>query len=78
MMDYHNNDLRRSARYEHFRGHWFWDRWSWGVWGHRVRRYIDDTRNGVFVTQYQNVNITESQARSIDSGIPNYKYIYFR
>lgn len=78
MMDYHNNDLGRSTRYEHFRGHWFWDRWSWGVWAHRVRRYINDTRNGVFVTQYQDINITESQARTIDSGIPNYKYIYFR
>jgi hypothetical protein len=35
VMDYHNNDLGRDAKYRHFRGHWFWDRWSWGVWGHR-------------------------------------------
>lgn len=78
MMDYHNNDLGRSVRYEHFRGHWFWDRWSWGVWGHRVRRYIDDTRNGAFVTQFQDPAITESTARAIDSSIPAYKYVYFR
>ncbi|HEY0016448.1 MAG TPA: hypothetical protein VGC13_09025 [Longimicrobium sp.] len=78
MMDYHNNDLGRSTRYEHFRGHWFWDRWSWGVWGHRVRRYIDDTRNGVFVTQFQDPAISESTARGIEYPIPDYKYIYFR
>jgi hypothetical protein len=54
---------RHNVSCELLARHWFGDRWSWSVWAHRVRRYI---------------NITESQAPAIDSGIPNYKYIYFR
>jgi hypothetical protein len=78
VMDYHNNDLGREAKYEHFRGHWFWDRWSWGVWGHRVRRYIDDPANGAFLPSLQDQSLSEQAARSIRQTVPAYMYIYFR
>jgi hypothetical protein len=78
VMDYHNNDLGREVRYRHFRGHWFSDRWSWGVWGHRVRRYIDDANNGAFVPALNNEALSEATARSISQTIPGYWYIYIR
>jgi hypothetical protein len=76
VMDYHNNDLGRYAKYQHFRGHWFWDRWSWGVWGHKVRRYIDDPQNGTFLSALQSTTLTEAQARAIADPVPSAKYIF--
>jgi hypothetical protein len=77
VMDYHNNDLGRDVKYKHFRGHWLWDRWSWGVWGHKVRRYIDDPQTAAFTPALQSTTLTEDAARQIESGVPSYKYIYF-
>ena len=77
VMDYHNNDLGPDAKYRHFRGHWFWDRWSWGVWGHKVRRYIDDPQNAAFIPALQSTTLTEDEARGIERDVPSYKYIYF-
>ncbi|HEY0036401.1 MAG TPA: hypothetical protein VGB66_06910 [Longimicrobium sp.] len=76
VMDYHNNDLGRYAKYKHFRGHWFWDRWSWGVWGHRVRRFIDDPQNGTFLSALQSTTLTETEARAIGDPVPSAKYIF--
>ena len=78
MMDYHNNTLGRETRYEHFRGHWFWDRWSWGVWGHKVRRYIDDPQNGSFLPALQSGTLTEQEAKAITDPVPSHLYIFFR
>lgn len=78
VMDYHNNDLGREVKYRHFRGHWFWDRWSWGVWGHNVRRYINDPLNGAFTPSLLDPTLSESAARSIRNSVPAMKYIYIR
>ncbi|HEY0024770.1 MAG TPA: hypothetical protein VGB24_17790 [Longimicrobium sp.] len=76
VMDYHNNDLGREVKYKHFRGHWLWDRWSWGVWGHKVRCYIDDPQNGTFLSALQSTTLTETQARAIADPVPSAKYIF--
>lgn len=77
-MDLHNNDLGREAKYSHFRGRWFWDRWSWGVWSHRVRDYINDGNNGVFIGGWALSAPTEENARGGEEMVPDSKYIYFR
>lgn len=77
IMDVHNNHLGVEVKYEHFRGHWFWDRWSYGVWGGRVRRYIDDPQNAAFLPALQNA-YTEAEAKAIRNTVPSHIYIYFR
>lgn len=78
VMDEHNNDIGRDVKYRHFRGHWLWDRWSWGVWGHRVRRYIDDPQNGTFIEALQSTTLTEYEARRYEQPVPARSYIFFR
>jgi hypothetical protein len=77
-MDFLNNDLGREVKYSHFRGRWFWDRWSWGVWSHRVRDYINDGNNGVFIGGWAQSAPTEENARAGEALVPDHKYIYFR
>jgi hypothetical protein len=78
VMDYHNNDLGREHRYNHFRGHWFSDRWNWMKWGQNVRRFIDDTSNGRFLTGLADPNLTQTSAQIIRSYAGPAQYIYFR
>jgi hypothetical protein len=77
IMDVHNNHLGVEAKYEYFRGHWFWDRWSFGVWGQRVRNYINDSRNAAFLPALANT-YGEAEAKAIRATVPSYIYIYFR
>jgi hypothetical protein len=77
IMDVHNNHLGVEVKYEHFRGHWLWDRWSYGVWGGRVRNYINDSRNAAFLPALANTN-DEAGAKAIRATVPSYIYIYFR
>ncbi|WP_420125973.1 DUF6973 domain-containing protein [Longimicrobium sp.] len=77
IMDVHNNRLGVEVKYEHFRGHWLWDRWSYGVWGGRVRNYINDSRNAAFLPALANT-YDEAQAKAIRATVPSYIYIYFR
>lgn len=77
-MDLHNNDLGREVKYAHFRGRRFWDRWSWGVWSHRVRDYINDGNNGVFIGGWRQSAPTEENARAGEALVPDDKYIYFQ
>ena len=77
-MDLHNNDLGREVKYAHFRGRRFWDRWSWGVWSHRVRDYINDGNNGVFIGGWRQSAPTEENARAGEALVPDEKYIYFQ
>ena len=76
-MDVHNNHLAVEVKYEHFRGHWLWDRWSYGVWGGRVRTYINDSRNAAFLPALANIS-DEAEAKAIRATVPSYIYIYFR
>lgn len=77
-MDLHNNDVGREHKYNHFRGHWFWDRWSWGVWGQRARSYINDPVNGEYIVEWSQSVLTEDQARTREQAVPDHKYIYFK
>jgi hypothetical protein len=77
IMDVHNNHLGVEVKYEHFRGHWLWDRWSYGVWGGRVRTYINDSRNAAFLPTLANT-YDEAEANAIRAAVPSYIYIYFR
>lgn len=77
IMDVHNNHLGVEVKYEHFRGHWLWDRWSYGVWGGRVRNYINDSRNAAFLPALANT-YDEAEAKAIRATVPSYIYIYFR
>lgn len=76
IMDVHNNRLGVEVKYEHFRGHWFWDRWSYGVWGGRVRTYVNDSRNAAYLPALATA-YTESEAKAIRNTVPSYMYIYF-
>lgn len=77
IMDVHNNHLGVEVKYEYFRGHWLWDRWSYGVWGGRVRQYINDSRNAAFLPALAST-YDESEAKAIRATVPSYIYIYFR
>ena len=77
IMDVHNNHLGVEVKYEHFRGHWLWDRWSYGVWGGRVRNYVNDSRNAAFLPALANT-YDEAEAKAIRATVPSYIYIYFR
>lgn len=77
IMDVHNNHLGVEVRYAYFRGHWFWDRWSYGVWGGRVRTYINDSRNAAFLPALADT-YDEAEAKAIRATVPSYIYIYFR
>lgn len=77
IMDVHNNHLGVEVNYEYFRGHWFWDRWSYGVWGGRVRNYVNDSRNAAFLPALANT-YDEAEAKAIRATVPSYIYIYFR
>jgi hypothetical protein len=77
IMDVHNNHLGVEVKYEYFRGHWLWDRWSYGVWGGRVRQYIDDSRNAAFLPALADT-YDEAGAKAIRATVPSHIYIYFR
>gem|GEM_PF-3381754 len=80
MMDYHNNDLGRSVKYKHFRGHFFYDFLQWENWSKRVYRYVTDTRNGEYILEWDipdPTTISWSDARNRESLVPGWKYIYF-
>jgi len=83
-MDYHNNTVGRVAKYNHFRGHWFWDRWGWKTWGQRVRSYIDAPggtsgtfANGVYFQAWAN-GAPNSQVDSELNLVEGWKYVYFQ
>ena len=76
-MDQHNNWLGRGAKYQHFRGHWLWDRWDWKEWAVRVRNYINDPARGEFIPQWlQQPGPSEQEMYNWETGVPNWKYIY--
>jgi len=80
VMDLHNNDLGRSVRYRHFRGHWLFDALNWSLWRDRVHAYIGNTANGVFISEWEpetaDPSFTEAFTRKLQ--VPLRKYIYFR
>lgn len=76
-MDQHNNYLGRGAKYQYFRGHWFWDRWDWKEWAVRVRNYINDPARGEFIPRWlQEPALTDQEIFDWETGLPNWKYIY--
>lgn len=77
IMDVHNNHLGVEVKYEYFRGHWLWDRWSYGVWGGRVRNYVNDSRNAAFLPALASTD-GEAEAKAIRATVPSHIYIYFR
>jgi hypothetical protein len=79
VMDYHNNDLGRSVKYKHFRGNFFTDFLQWENWSGRVYRYVTDTRNGEYISEWytNQTEITWSAAWNRESVVPRWKYIYF-
>ncbi|HEX8453719.1 MAG TPA: hypothetical protein VF647_16575 [Longimicrobium sp.] len=84
-MDYHNNYVGRQAKYEYFRGHWFWDRWDWKEWSRRVRDFVNAPgstsgtfANGVYFPQWAAGSVTNSQIDADEASVPTWKYVYFR
>ena len=76
-MDQHNNWLGRGARYQHFRGHWFWDRWDWKEWAVRVRNYVNDPARAEYIPRWlQEPLLTEQEIYDWEASVPNWKYIY--
>lgn len=76
-MDQHNNYLGRGARYQYFRGHWFWDRWDWKEWSVRVRNYVKDPARGEFIPRWiQEPPLTDQEIYNWEASVPNGKYIY--
>lgn len=76
-MDQHNNWLGRGARYQHFRGHWLWDRWDWKEWAVRVRNYINDPARGEYIPRWLAEPIlSDQEIFDWEAGVPNWKYIY--
>lgn len=76
-MDQHNNYLGRVAKYQHFRGHWFWDRWDWKEWAVRVRNYIADPARGEFIPEWaQSPPPSNDQIYQREIAVHNWKYIY--
>jgi len=79
MMDFHNNDLGRSVKYKHFRGNFFTDFLQWENWSGRVARYVADTRNGEFISDWATDPGSISWGSAWDRKwlVPRWKYIYF-
>ncbi len=84
-MDYHNNHVGREAKYEYFRGHWFWDRWDWKLWSRKVRDFVNAPgattgtfANAVYFPQWASGSVSTSQVDAEEAAVPDWKYIYFR
>ncbi|HEX8432437.1 MAG TPA: hypothetical protein VF625_14200 [Longimicrobium sp.] len=75
-MDYHNNDVGREHKYHYIRGHWFWDRNDSSEWAQRTYNYINNSTNGVFISEWS-VEPTVSAAQAREGQVDNNKYIYF-
>lgn len=79
VMDFHNNDIGRSYRYNSFRGHWLWDRWDYNEWGQKVRNYINAASvNGEFIAEWGIPPVpTLEAAWAREACVPREKYIFF-
>lgn len=76
-MDQHNNWLGRGAKYQYFRGHWFWDRWDWKEWAVRVRNYINDPARAEYIPRWLQLPLlTDQEIYDWEASVPNWKYIY--
>lgn len=76
-MDYHNNDVGREYKYHYIRGHWFWDRNDSSEWAERIYNYVNNSANGVFISEWSAVEPTVTAARDREALVDNNKYIYF-
>lgn len=80
VMDFHNNAIGRTHRYNSFRGHWLWDRWDTSEWAVRVRDYVNnESMNAEFISEWFKppVPITTDQAWARKACVPDEKYILF-
>jgi hypothetical protein len=78
VMDLHNNDIGRTHRYNHFRGHWLWDRWDTSEWAIRVRNYLlDESTNGEYIPEWYEATITTSLAWDREACVLDDRYIFF-
>jgi len=77
VMDLHNNAIGHHYKYHHFRGHWFWDRWNTDAWSRRVRDYINDPANGVYIGEWVQAVPTLEAAWQREAAVPRASYIFF-
>lgn len=75
-MDKHNNVIGRNTKYSLFRGAFFADMFNWKLWVSRVKTFVDDSENGVFVNWDDSTD--ESIVRADEQAISRNKYIYFK
>lgn len=75
-MDKHNNVIGRNTKYSLFRGAFFADMFNWKLWVSRVKDFVDDPENGVFVSW--NDSTDESIVKADEQAVSRSKYIYFK
>ncbi|HLM68752.1 MAG TPA: hypothetical protein VK358_14530 [Longimicrobium sp.] len=79
VMDFHNNAIGRTHRYNSFRGHWLWDRWDTSEWAVRVRDYVNnESLNAEYIPEWDtNESLTTEEAWAREACVADEKYIFF-
>ena len=74
-MDIHNNYVGRCTKYSLFRGAYFSDMYKWELWLQRIKTFVDDSSNGVFMNWDLDTpeNVVESDLENVSRS----KYVYY-